>query len=108
MPYTRWHFALRILHAKCTPNGNDFRSGGKTGWRALLAVAAGVALGVAGEAMAQSGGNGNGGAGGGNAHGAATAGPTAGGEKISAPESTQHENAQSKQKKKAKPATPPQ
>ena len=78
------------------------------GWKVLLAVAASGTLGVAGAAMAQSGGNGNGGAGGGNAHGAATAGPTAGGEKISAPESTRHEDAHSKQKKKAKPATPPQ
>lgn len=60
------------------------------GWKALLALTAGVTTGVAGAAQAQSGGNGNGngGAGGGNAHGAATAAPTAGGHNTSAPGST--------------------
>ncbi|SAK71492.1 hypothetical protein AWB75_03751 [Caballeronia catudaia] len=77
----------------------------KAGLKALLALAASVTLGVAGAAVAQSGGNGNGGAGGGNAHGAATAGPTAGGEKTSVPDSTRHEDAHFKHKKKPKPAT---
>ena len=74
------------------------------GMRALLALTAGLTIGVTGAAMAQSGGNGNGGSGGGNAHGAATAAPTAGGDNTSAPGSSR-QGFHLKHKKKAKPAT---
>ncbi|SPB13600.1 hypothetical protein NOV72_00864 [Caballeronia novacaledonica] len=74
--------------------------------RLLIALTAGATIGVAGAAMAQSGGgNGNGGSGGGNAHGAATAGPTVGGESTSAPGSTRQGSFHSKHKSKPKPAT---
>jgi hypothetical protein len=70
---------------------------------ALLALSGGVAL-SATSAMAQAGGgNGNGGSGGGNAHGAATAGPTAGGDNTSAPNSSR-KGFHFKHKKKVKPA----
>lgn len=78
------------------------------GSRFLLALTAGMTMGVSGAAMAQSGGNGNGGSGGGNAHAAATAGPTAGGDNTSAPGSTHKGGSHLKHKKKAKPATPTQ
>jgi hypothetical protein len=74
------------------------------GLKVLLALTAGVSIGVSGAAMAQSGGNGNGGSGGGNAHGAASAGPTAGGDNTSVPGSTR-QGFHFKHKKKAKPAT---
>ncbi|SAK48300.1 hypothetical protein AWB76_01179 [Caballeronia temeraria] len=77
----------------------------KHGLRRLIALTAGVTLGVSGVAMAQSGGNGNGGSGGGNAHGAATAGPTVGGDNTSAPGSARRGGSHFKHKKKAKPAT---
>jgi hypothetical protein len=73
------------------------------GVRALLALMAGVTIGVTGITLAQAGGNGNGGAGGGNAHGAATAAPTAGGDNTSAPGSAR-QGSHFKHKKKAKPA----
>jgi hypothetical protein len=123
MPYAGWHFALCILNAECAAEnalvviadavirhdldgtdqrGNEMKTA-TVGLKNLLVLAASLAMGVSGAAMAQSGGNGNGGSGGGNAHGAATAGPTAGGDNTSMPGSTRP-GPHFKHKKKAKPA----